>query len=66
MEIRVNGSTRRVADGVTIGALIDEEAPDRRGVAVAVDGQVVPRGSWDDRVVHEGTTIEIVGAVQGG
>ena len=66
MEIRVNGDRRRVDDMMTLGALVDGETPDRRGVAVAVDGCVVPRSAWDETSVHEGTAIEIVGAVQGG
>ena len=66
MEIKLNGAPRRIDDAVTLGALVDATAPDRRGVAVAVDGEVVPRSAWDDVVVDEGTSVEIVGAVQGG
>ncbi|AJE33502.1 MAG: sulfur carrier protein ThiS [Corynebacterium humireducens] len=35
------------------------------GVAVAVDGDVVPRSEWD-RALEEGQTIDILTAVQGG
>ncbi|WGW10440.1 sulfur carrier protein ThiS [Saxibacter everestensis] len=38
----------------------------RLGVAVAVDGEVVPRGSWSDRRLSGGERLEIVTAVQGG
>jgi sulfur carrier protein len=42
-------------------------APDtERGVAVAVEGEVVPRGEWEERALSEGETIEVVHAVQGG
>ena len=42
-------------------------APDaERGVAVAVEGEVVPRGEWDGRVLADGEAIEVVHAVQGG
>ena len=66
MEIRLNGRTRRVEDGMTVGALVDGVSPERRGVAVAVDGEVLPRRAWDETLVREGTAVEIVGAVQGG
>jgi sulfur carrier protein len=35
-------------------------------VAVAVDGEVVPRGEWDAVELREGQRVEIVQAVQGG
>lgn len=38
----------------------------RLGVAVAVDGTVVPRSAWADTAVDDGQTLEIVTAVQGG
>lgn len=36
------------------------------GVAVAVDGAVVPRGEWDRRPLRGGEAVEVVTAVQGG
>lgn len=39
---------------------------DVRGVAAAVNDQIVPRGDWASCPLNEGDRIEIVGAVQGG
>ena len=39
---------------------------DARGVAVAVDAEVVPRGRWADTTLHEGARVEILRAIQGG
>lgn len=36
------------------------------GVAVAVDGDVVPRGDWAHRPLRGGEAVEVVTAVQGG
>jgi len=36
------------------------------GVAVAVDGEVVPRGSWRSRALAGGERVEVLGATQGG
>lgn len=66
MTILVNGEAVRLDTPTTLGAIIDVRVPDRRGVAVAVDGAVVPRSDWDTTQLHEGTRIEVVGAVQGG
>ena len=41
------------------------EAP-RRGVAVAVDAEVVPRGEWESRRLAGGERVEVVMAIQGG
>jgi sulfur carrier protein len=65
--IFVNGEPRERA-GATIAELladlgIEERA---RGVAVAVDGEVVPRAEWNERRVTEGERVEALSAMQGG
>ena len=37
-----------------------------RGVAVAVQGEVVPRSEWVTLSLHHGDRVEVVGAIQGG
>ena len=66
--VLVNGRRRDVADGTTIAALVEElgVSPGGRGVAVALDAEVVPRAQWDGRVVPEGAQVEVVTAIQGG
>lgn len=66
MRVRVNGDVLDLDRPVTVGELVDGSVTDRRGVAVAVDGEIVPRSRWDDVTITEGAHIEIVGAVQGG
>jgi sulfur carrier protein len=41
-------------------------APDARGVAVALDGEVVTRSRWSDTELAEGARIEVVAAIGGG
>jgi sulfur carrier protein len=64
--VHVNGHPREVDASTTLGALVDAQVPDRRGVAVAVAGEVVSRATWDATPLADGTHVEIVGAVQGG
>jgi sulfur carrier protein len=66
--IVVNGSPADVDDGLTVAALLAalDVPAEGRGVAVAVDAEVVPRGEWDTRVVADGAQVEVVTAVQGG
>ena len=40
--------------------------PDARGVAVAVDGEVVPRAQWPTFPLPEGARVEVLTAMQGG
>ncbi len=68
MKIILNGEEREVeAEASVADAVVMAGAPDvARGVAVAVQGEVVPRAEWDARVLAEGEAIEVVHAVQGG
>jgi sulfur carrier protein len=65
--IFVNGEPRERA-GATIAELLSELGVEAqaRGVAVAVDGEVVPRADWDARRVNEGERVEALSAMQGG
>lgn len=66
MKAKVNGLERELADGSTVAAvLVLLDAP-AGGVAVALDGEVVPRAAWATTVVREGATVEVLTAVQGG
>ena len=68
MELIVNGEPRQVDSGLTVGALVHsfDLGPEGRGFAVAVDGEVVPRGEWGETSLNDGARVEIVAAVQGG
>jgi len=68
VNVLVNGESTEVADGATVEAALDAlELPGAgRGVAGAVDREVVPRGQWSKTQLHEGARVEILRAIQGG
>ena len=66
MNLTVNGEACSIPDGATVGVLAELRGVAQRGTAVAVDGIVVPRRQWDDHVLVDGQTVEVVRAVQGG
>jgi sulfur carrier protein len=67
MMIQINGE-RQPIDAMTLEGLLAEKAIDtgQRGIAVAVNGAVVPRASWAQTQLQAGDSIEIVRARQGG
>ena len=68
MRVLLNGNETEVADGATVGmAIASLDLPaSGRGVAVAVDAEVVPRGQWDHHRLHDGARVEVLRAIQGG
>ena len=66
--ILLNGQRSDVRAGETVGALLVHLGldVDARGVAVAVDGEVVPRASWQSYAVGEDARVEVLTAMQGG
>jgi sulfur carrier protein len=64
--LTVNGDDRTVAAGTTVAALVAELGLEPRGIAVAVDGEVVRRRSWDDHVLAGGEQVEVLTIAQGG
>jgi sulfur carrier protein len=65
--IRVNGQDEPLA-APTLSALLAEKAVDtsQRGIAVALNGAIVPRSAWAQTQLHAGDNVEIVRARQGG
>jgi sulfur carrier protein len=68
MLVVVNGKNRELLAGATVASVVEQLdiAPDGRGVAVAVDGEVVPRSRWPRTELRDGAQVEVVAAVQGG
>ena len=68
MTIVLNGEAHEVAQGTTVRALLEDlDVPGgARGVAVAVDAEVVPRGEWETTKLDEGARVEVLRAIQGG
>lgn len=66
IQVQVNGKEAAMPDGSTVASLVDGMGRDRRGIAVAVNETVVPRGLWETTRVCGGDRVEILTAAQGG
>jgi sulfur carrier protein len=64
----VNGAPAPLPSPPTVGALVAVMAGSvgGRGIAVAVNGEVVPRSAWDDTGLEPGDRVEVLTAAQGG
>jgi thiazole synthase len=68
MRIELNGTSHELPDGATLAEAAREAGADAeaRGVAVALDGEVVPRSEWEATPLHDGQRVEVLAAIQGG
>ncbi|MDQ3728355.1 MAG: sulfur carrier protein ThiS [Actinomycetota bacterium] len=68
MKVVLNGERRELPAEATVAdaVLLTGASQPTRGIAVAVDGEVVPNGGWAERRLSEGESVEVVHAVQGG
>jgi len=66
VNVKINGTDRQLAEGSTVAGLLAELGVPSAGVAVALDGHVVPRADHAETVVPEGAVVEVLTAVQGG
>ena len=66
--ISLNGHESGVSAGETLAVVLDRLGVplDARGVAVAVDDEVVPRAMWDSFVLSDDARVEVLTAMQGG
>ena len=65
MKVLLNGSPHEVDEGTTAAQLVVLAGAPPTGVAVALDGAMLPRTRWST-VVSDGATVEVLTAVQGG
>ena len=66
MKLKVNGEDREIEEGATVSDLLNQLQLPSSGVAVAVNGRVVPRSRHREHVLCTHDAIELIRAVGGG
>lgn len=66
MKVFVNGDLRDSSDSETVEMLVEAVTDSPRGIAVALNGEVVPRSEWGTTTLLEHDRVEVLGATQGG
>jgi sulfur carrier protein len=66
--IYLNGQSSDLPAGETVAGALGRLglSADARGVAVAVDGEVVPRAVWESFALTADARVEVLTAMQGG
>jgi sulfur carrier protein len=66
--VELNGGSVELRDGASLADAVAAAgvAGVARGVAAAVNGEVVPRDDWESHPLKDGAEVEVVRAVQGG
>ena len=66
MNVKINNTPFQLPEGATVSQVAEERNLPDRGVALAVNNQMVPRAEWNNTVLAEGDDIVILKAFCGG
>jgi sulfur carrier protein len=68
VNVTLNGAELELREGATVVDAVVAAAgdPERRGIAVALAGEVVPRSRWGQTLLQKGDRVEVLEARQGG
>lgn len=66
MNITLNGQMKQIPDGLNIGKMVEQLCKDKTPVIAEVNGRIMKKPEWDEAVLREGDTVEIVSFVGGG
>ena len=63
--VKINGKELGAA-GMTVSQYLDETNYDRRRIAIERNGQILPKAQYDETILEDGDSIEVVSFVGGG
>jgi len=66
MNVQINGENKEIADGLSVGDLLEQLRIRAARVVIERNREIVSRDAYDDVLLAEGDTLEIVHFVGGG
>jgi sulfur carrier protein len=66
VRVRLNGMDTELDEETTLSSVVRRYGRGDRGIAVALNGEVVARSRWNEVKLSEGDRVEVLGAVAGG
>ncbi|MES2703971.1 MAG: sulfur carrier protein ThiS [Bacteroidota bacterium] len=67
MDVYINSKLHKLhTDAKVTDALAALDLAQAKGIAIAINNDVVPRGSWNDHILQPGDKVTLIRATQGG
>ena len=66
MQINVNGENKECPTGTSVSKLLESLDIDNRHIAVELNHKIVPRKQFNEKILQENDSLEIVTFVGGG
>ena len=66
ISVSINGETRHFDTSISIAALIEQMQLGGKRIALECNGEIMPRGQFNQHLLADGDRLEIVVAVGGG
>ncbi|MDR0687850.1 MAG: sulfur carrier protein ThiS [Prevotellaceae bacterium] len=66
MTVILNDKPHEVAEGTSLAAFIENLGLKQRGIAVAINYEVVPKDRWAETILSDRTELMLIQAVSGG
>ena len=66
IRLQVNGETKQIADTCSVADALDQWGYRRDAIAIAINGQFIPRAHYAQHNLQEQDSIDIVAPIQGG
>lgn len=66
IQISVNNNLQKIDANTTLASFLEKLLPQHNGIAIALNEQVVPQSSWQEKKLVENDQILIITATQGG
>ena len=66
MNIIINGQTRQLPNSLNVSEIVGKFCKEKTPVIAEVNGEIVQKLQWDEIILKDGDTIELVSFVGGG
>jgi len=66
ISVSINGALHQFDDPISISALIEHMQIGNKRIALERNGEIVPRGQFNQQMLDDGDKLEVVVAVGGG
>ncbi|WP_239236170.1 sulfur carrier protein ThiS [Candidatus Nitrotoga sp. BS] len=66
ISVSINGKVRQFDNSITIATLLEQMQLTGKRIALELNGEILPRGQFNQQLLADGDQLEIVVAVGGG